>query len=63
MEFLPFITRLSSRSPRLEYFAIIVWNFDSSNFSENKNFGKRDRRGEWVLCDEVEFLSVLRSKN
>ena len=60
MEFLPFITRLSIRSPRLEYFAIIVWNFDTSKRAERKDFGKRVRRGEWVLCDEVEFLSVLR---
>jgi hypothetical protein len=63
--FLPLITKLSSRSPRLEYFAITVsryvgWRLVETNLVETKYYGKRVRHGEWILCDEVEFPSVLR---
>jgi hypothetical protein len=59
--FLSLITKLSSRSPRLEHFAIIESRFDSpSKLKEGGYYGKRVRHGEWTLCDEVAFLSVLR---
>ena len=43
--YLPFITQVSSRAPKLEYFAI----FDGKIY-----YGKLVR-GEWVLCDEAGF--------
>jgi hypothetical protein len=58
--YLPFITTLSSQSPSLEYFGIIALNFGGSKPTKNKYYGKRDRHGEWVLCDKGEFPSVLR---
>jgi hypothetical protein len=47
--YLPFITQVSNRAPKLEYFTI----FDGSNH----HYGKLVR-GEWVLCDEASFLAV-----
>jgi hypothetical protein len=44
--YLPFITQVSNRAPKLEYFAI----FDGGR----SHYGKLVR-GEWVLCDEAGF--------
>jgi len=58
--YLPLITKLSSRSPKLEYFAINISYLVISKLTKRNYYGKRVLHGEWVLCDEVEFLSVLR---
>ena len=44
--YLPFITQVSSRAPKLEYFAIFV--------DGKSHYGKLVS-GEWVLCDEAGF--------
>jgi hypothetical protein len=46
--YLSFMMEISNRAPNLEYMAI----FDSKFY-----YGRRVR-GEWVLCDEAEFLSA-----
>ena len=53
--YLPFITRLSSHSPGLEYVGIIALHHVGSETTKTKYYGKRVRRGEWALCDEEEF--------
>ena len=45
---LPFITQVSKRAPKLEYFTI---------FDGTSHYGKLVS-GEWVLCDEARFPPV-----
>ena len=43
--YLPFITQVSHRAPKLEYFTI----------SDGKSHYKKLARGDWVLSDEARF--------
>jgi hypothetical protein len=43
--YLPFITRVSNRAPKLEYFVIF----------NGKCHYKKLARGDWVLCDDARF--------